>query len=358
MIGLFPAFRPLLNALDPETAQSLAMAALRSLPATPPAGAHSRLAMRAWGLDFPNPLGLAAGFDKDARVVDPLLGLGFGFVEAGTLTPKPQAGNPRPRVFRLPEDRAVINRMGFNSEGHSRALARLRARQGHGIVGINLGANKDSADRIADYVLGLEAFCQQASYIAVNVSSPNTPGLRNLQSRDRLGRLAERLGSAREKLAVKPPILLKIAPDLSDRELGDIAAIARGGAIDGLIVSNTTVSRPPLRSRRRDEPGGLSGAPLFALSTRQLAKLSLLTEGQVPLIGVGGVADGASAWAKIKAGASLVQLYTALVYDGPALIGRILDELDRHLSQAGFGRLSQAVGCEAERLAHQGLCGT
>ncbi|MCA3554654.1 quinone-dependent dihydroorotate dehydrogenase [Aestuariivirga sp.] len=353
----FPLARPLLHALDAETAHGLTLRALTRLPMGPAPVADPALAVEAFGLAFPNPLGLAAGFDKNAEAPDAMLALGFGFTEIGTVTPRPQAGNPRPRLFRLAEDRAVINRMGFNNEGHAAALRRLAARRGRGgIVGVNIGANKDSADRIGDYVQGIAAFAGVASYFTVNISSPNTPGLRGLQSRAELVQLLARLNAGRARQAEKPPMLLKIAPDLRGDELEDIAAACAGGAVDGIIVSNTTLSRGGLRSPHAKEQGGLSGLPLLPLSTRQLARMFLLTRGQVPLIGVGGVHDGASALMKIRAGASLVQLYSALVYQGPGLVTSILAHLSAEAARSGS--LAGQRGQDAAALAHQGSSGT
>ena len=287
-----------------------------------------------------------------------MLALGFGFTEIGTVTPRPQAGNPKPRLFRLSEDRAVINRMGFNNEGHAAARARLKLRQDRpGILGVNIGANKDSGDRIADYVAGIEAFSGLASYFTVNISSPNTPGLRALQSRNELEQLLGRLNAARVRAEFQPPMLLKIAPDLREDELEDIAAACAGGAVDGIIISNTTLSRAGLHSPQAAEQGGLSGAPLLALSTRQLARMFLLTAGKIPLIGAGGVEDGASALLKIRAGASLVQLYSALVYKGPGLVSEILAGLASALDRSG-GTLASLRGQDAAALAHQGSSGT
>ena len=316
------------------------------------------MAIQIAGIAFPNPLGMAAGFDKDGEVPDALLRLGFGFAEVGSITPLAQAGNPRPRLFRLEEDRAVINRMGFNNEGHDAALRRLAGRQGRGgIVGVNVGANKESDDRIGDYVKGIAAFSGAASYFTVNISSPNTPGLRALQSRAELEQLLARLNEARTKQAKRPPMLLKIAPDLRDDELEDIAATCAGGAVDGIIVSNTTLSREGLRSARAQEQGGLSGLPLLELSTRKLARMHVLTGGRIPLVGVGGVHDGPSALLKIRAGASLVQLYSALVYQGPALVGTILSFLAAEVARSGQS-LAQIRGRDAAALAHQGSSGT
>ena len=353
----FPFARPLLHALDAETAHGLTIRALSAMPAGVAAAADPRLAVEAFGLHFPNPLGVAAGFDKNAEVPDAMLALGFGFTEIGTVTPKPQAGNPRPRLFRLPEDTAVINRMGFNNEGHAAALRRLDARRGRGgIVGVNIGANKDSADRIGDYVQGIAAFAHVASYFTVNISSPNTPGLRGLQSRAELEQLLGRINDERARQERQPPMLLKIAPDLREDELEDIAATCSGGAVDGIIVSNTTLSRDGLHSGHAKEQGGLSGLPLLALSTRQLARMFVLTEGKIPLVGAGGVHDGASALMKIRAGASLVQLYSALVYQGPGLVTDILNHLAAEAAHHG-GSLASLRGRDAAALAHQGSSG-
>jgi dihydroorotate dehydrogenase len=354
----FPLARPVLHALDAETAHRLTIQALKAFPRVRPQATDPRLCVDAFGLRFPNPLGLAAGFDKNAEVPDQMLGMGFGFTEIGTVTPEPQAGNPRPRLFRLAEDEAVINRMGFNNEGHLAALARLEARRVNGgIVGVNIGANKESADRIGDYVRGIEAFSHVASYFTVNVSSPNTPGLRALQSRAELEQLLARLNAGRAGQAVRPPMLLKIAPDLRADELEDIAAACAGGAVDGIIVSNTTLSREGLRSPLAREQGGLSGKPLLALSTRQLARMHLLTQGRIALIGAGGVHDAASALHKIRAGASLVQLYSALVYQGPALVENILAGIGAELSRCGE-TLADLRGKDAAAIAHQGSSGT
>jgi dihydroorotate dehydrogenase len=350
----YPALRRLLFRLDPERAHRLTISALRYLPAM---ADRVNLPIRVCGIAFPNPLGLAAGFDKDAEVSGAILGLGFGFVEVGTITPRPQSGNPKPRLFRLVEDEAIINRMGFNNNGHGAALAKVAVRTS-GIVGINIGANKDSADRINDYIAGLQAFAPHASYIAVNVSSPNTPGLRGLQGKSELTELLSRLGATRKALAARPPLFLKIAPDLDERALEDIAEVCLSGLADAIIVSNTTVSRPPLKSPFAREAGGLSGVPLFALSTRQLARMSLITKGAMPLVGVGGVHDAETAWAKIEAGASLVQLYTGLVYRGPGVIGEILEGLRARLKERGFRSIEQAVGTRAEHWAYHGLSGT
>ncbi len=341
---------PLLRLLDPETAHDAAIAALGAGLVWPQKAATlPELRVEVLGLSFANPLGLAAGFDKNAAVVDPLLAMGFGFVEVGSITPKPQGGNPKPRLFRLEEDRGVINRMGFNNLGHAGALANLKRRRRAGIVGVNVGANKDAADRAADYVSGYETFAAVADYIAVNVSSPNTPGLRNLQARTELESLLSRLGEARERLAAagvqRKPLLLKIAPDLSAEELVDVAEVCLASRIDGVIVSNTTISRPAsLRSPHRGETGGLSGEPLFELSTRALAAMYRLVGHKLPLIGVGGVTTAAHAWQKIRAGASLVQLYSGLVYEGPGVVADICEGLAMRVRIAGKRSLTEAVG--------------
>lgn len=344
-MSVYALARPLLFALDPETAHRLTIKALR-MGVMPAAGADDPiLATTLAGLSLPNPIGLAAGFDKNAEVPDPLLRLGFGFVEAGTVTPLPQPGNPRPRMFRLVEDRAVINRLGFNNEGLDAFVRRLRARAGRpGIVGANVGANKDATDRIADYEGGVAAVRGHASYVTVNISSPNTPGLRALQSRDALAELVARTMAARGRSG--PPLFVKVAPDLADDDVRDIAEVAIAGGIDGLIVSNTTIARPALRSRHAGEAGGLSGAPLLAPSTQMLRAFRAATAGRLPLIGAGGVASGADAYAKIRAGASAVQLYTGLVYGGPGLVATIKRELAGLLRRDGFASVEAAVGAE------------
>ncbi|MBI1866900.1 MAG: quinone-dependent dihydroorotate dehydrogenase [Methylocystis sp.] len=349
MIGALGDFAmSMLRRLDPEDAHRATIAALRLTPPRTPARDDPRLAVRAFGLDFPNPVGVAAGLDKDAEVADALLALGFGCVEVGTLTPLAQPGNPRPRLFRLNEDRAVVNRYGFNNGGYAPALARLTKRRAPGIVGVNIGPNKDSSDRIADYVRGVEYFSDVASYFTINVSSPNTPGLRDLQEPAVLDELLARVLDARERATVPRPVLLKIAPDLSLAQLDDIVRAARKRRIDAMIVSNTTLSRPAsLRSPAAKESGGLSGAPLLALATRMLAATFLRVEGQFPLIGVGGVDCAAAAFAKIEAGASLVQLYTALVFEGPSLVARIKQGLAARLEMEKTS-LAACVGRRAE----------
>ncbi len=353
MIGLLDRLaRPLLRALDPEDAHALVMHALPLAPAwAAPAPDPPAFAVEAFGLKFPNPLGVAAGLDKDGLVFAPLLRLGFGFAEVGTVTPRPQPGNPRPRLFRLEADEAVINRLGFNNEGFDAVRRRLAGRgAGAGIVGVNLGANKDAHDRAADYVAGIEAFAGLASYCTINVSSPNTPGLRDLQQKSALDALLARVMEARERVASgrRVPVLLKIAPDLALPDLDEMVAVARARRVDGMIIANTTVGRPKhLRDRAAAEAGGLSGRPLFALSTRMLAETFVRVDRAFPLIGVGGVDSGEAAFAKIKAGATLVQLYTALVFRGLGLVGEIKRELMQLLRREGFENIRAAVGADA-----------
>jgi dihydroorotate dehydrogenase len=343
-MALYPLVRPLAFALDAERAHGLTIAALKRLPAGRPAALDPMLASKVAGLDLPNPVGLAAGFDKDAEVWRQMLGYGFGFVEVGTLTPVPQAGNPRPRLFRLSGDRAVINRLGFNNRGQAAARARLarRDRKG-GLVGVNIGANKESADRIADYAAGVRAMLGVADYLTINISSPNTPGLRDLQDASALGDL---LAAVTEARGAGPPLFLKIAPDLAPEEIDAIARAAIDHRIDALIIGNTTISRPALVSKRRGEAGGLSGAPLKALALERLRDFRIATGGALPLIAAGGIENGVDAFDRIRAGASLVQLYTALVYQGPGLAGEIVRELKLQLTRYGFHRLTDAVGTE------------
>jgi dihydroorotate dehydrogenase len=356
MPNLFPLVRPLLRALPAEGAHRLTLAALGCRFGGLVAGGGAEpdppsLGQTLWGRVFPNPLGIAAGFDKDAEVPDAMLRLGFGFAETGTVTPRPQAGNPKPRIFRLYEDGAAINRLGFNNRGLDKTLERLRARPrpgtGRGIVGVNLGKNRDTADDVADYLDGVRRVGALADYLVINVSSPNTPGLRDLQRRDILGDLLRRVVAARDETAPGTPLLVKIAPDLTATERADIAALAPETGIDGIVVANTTVARPPdLRSPHAGEQGGLSGRPLFVPSTVLLAEIYRLTGGTIPLIGVGGIASAADAYAKIRAGASLVQLYTALVFHGPALVGRIKRGLADLLRRDGFSSIGEAVGAD------------
>ena len=354
MIRAFDAFSlPLLRWFDPEDAHRLAIHGLKFLPPARPRPDDQKLAVRAFGLNFPNPIGMAAGFDKNAEVPDALLRLGVGFVEVGTVTPKPQGGNPRPRLFRLERDEAVINRFGFNSDGAEAVLRRLAVRAHFGgIVGVNVGANKDSGDRTADYVKLIETFAPVASYFTVNVSSPNTPGLRNLQQAEMLDDLLARAIDARERVrknAGESPVLLKIAPDLSLGELDDVVQIARSRRVDGMIVSNTTLARPStLREQTRArESGGLSGRPLFRLSTRMVAETYVRVEGAFPLVGVGGIDSGGAALTKIRAGASLIQVYSALVYKGLGLVEDIKNDLASTLLRTGRDSLSEIVGADA-----------
>jgi dihydroorotate dehydrogenase len=325
---IYRLIRPLLFALDPETAHRLAILALKTglyprVPAPDP-----RVAWRVLGLDFPNPIGLSAGFDKNGEVVDAALALGFGFVEVGTVTPRPQAGNPKPRMFRLTADRAIINRLGFNNDGHDAVYRRLAGRKRAGIVGVNLGANKDSPDRIADYVAGVRRFADVASYLAINISSPNTPGLRDLQEKDALTRLLGEVANARTALTKSPPILLKIAPDLDNGALADVMEVALASGIDGMIVSNTTTVRDGLTDTRlAQEAGGLSGRPLFRRSTEVLATVRKLVGDKLALVGAGGVDSADAARAKFAVGADLVQLYTGMIYEGPGLARRIAADL-------------------------------
>lgn len=342
-MSLYTLARPLLFRLDPERAHGMTIAALKALPGGP-ARFDPRLASTVAGLSFPSPVGLAAGFDKHAEVFGPLLRLGFGFVEVGTLTPRPQPGNPRPRLFRLPADRAVINRFGFNSHGQDAALPRLRDRLRRGIVGVNLGANKDSEDRIADYAAGVRRMAPVADYLTINISSPNTPGLRQLQDEGALRDLLAAVRAARPLGG--PPVFLKVAPDLGEDEPRQIVRAAIDHGIDGLIVSNTTIGRPPLRSLHAGETGGLSGAPLKPLALAALRRFRAETGGGLPLIGVGGIGSADDTWERIRAGADLVQLYSALVYEGPGLARRIARGLVRRLDRAGLANIAEAVGSE------------
>ena len=349
MNGLFGLGQALLLALDPERAHDLAVKSLELglYPrATEPD--DKRLAQRIFGLDFPNPIGMAAGFDKDARVPRELLATGLGFVEVGTLTPRAQSGNPLPRVFRSQVDRAIINRLGFNNEGQEAALERLQRRPA-GVVGVNIGAGRDSSDRIADYVLGIERMGSVASYFTVNISSPNTPGLRDLQAPETLDALLKRALTARGALAKKPPLLVKLAPDLADADLPEVVDVIVANGVDGIVVSNTTLMRDGLKDATfARETGGLSGRPLFTRSTRMLARVYQLTQGKLPLVGVGGVDSGETAVAKIEAGACLLQLYTGLVFEGPGLIGRIKQALVVAIERAGAHDLKPLIGARAD----------
>jgi dihydroorotate dehydrogenase len=338
------ALRPIVFGIEPETAHRLSINALKCGLHPRPTRTRPALQRRLLGLDFPNPFGTAAGYDKNAEVPDALLSLGFGFVEVGTVTPRPQTGNPAPRVFRLVRDGALINRLGFPSEGHEAVYRRLAARERRGIVGVNIGANKDSPDRIADYVAGVTRFADVADYIAVNVSSPNTPGLRDLQEKRALGDLLARVVAARD--AGRIPLLLKIAPDLDDNALAIIAETALASGIDGMIATNTTVAREKLQDlAQAKEAGGLSGRPLFERSTAVLARLRRAVGRDMVLIGAGGIDSAAAAVAKIRAGADLVQLYTGLVFDGPDLPARLLAEVPPLLA----GTIADMVGVDADR---------
>ena len=356
MIDLYPVVGPLLRGIDPETAHGLTIKALSAGLGPVVRGADDPiLRTRVLGMEFANPVGLAAGFDKNAEVVDPVLRMGFGFAEAGSVTPRPQPGNPRPRLFRATAQGAVINRMGFNNEGLDAFAARLERRRDDprrapGVFGANLGKNKDTADAADDYVIGVKRLAPLADYLVVNVSSPNTPGLRALQGREPLRVLLGRVLDARAAcgLTRPPPLLLKIAPDLTEEDKSDIAAVALDSGIDGLIVSNTTIARPPeIPEPLRAEAGGLSGRPLFGPSTAVLKEMYRLTGGKLPLVGVGGIASGADAYAKIRAGASLVQLYSALVYAGPGLVSAIKRDLAALLRRDGFASVADAVGADA-----------
>jgi dihydroorotate dehydrogenase len=342
-LQLYPLIRPLAFALDAETAHRMTVAALKVMPVRRPPDFPASLRTTVAGLEFPTPVGLAAGFDKNAEVAEQMLSLGFGFVEVGTLTPRPQAGNPRPRLFRLRGDRAVINRLGFNNRGQPDAFQRLiECSHMHGVIGVNVGANKDSSDRIADYVAGVRAMAPVARYLTINISSPNTPGLRGLQDEGVLDELL----AAVQAVGANKPIFLKVAPDLGEGDPERIVRAALDHKIDAIIVSNTTVSRPPLKSRHAGEAGGLSGAPLKALALESLRKFRRASAGEIPLIGVGGIASADDAWERIRAGASLVQLYTAMVYEGPHIGARIARGLAERVASAGFANIAEAVGSE------------
>jgi len=350
-MNIYDLARPLLPLVSPEIAHNLSLAALawglgpRSHTPVDPA-----LALTLWGKRFANPLGLAAGFDKNARVIGPMLDLGFGFVEVGTITPRPQSGNSKPRLFRLDEDHGIINRLGFNSEGMEAVVGRLENwRQGGrpGIVGVNIGKNKESQDATADYGAGARRLGAYAEYLVLNISSPNTPGLRDLQALAELEQLLDAVAEGLSGLDQRPPILVKISPDLSDEALDDISTLATAGRMDGLMISNTTIDRPDiLKSPDRDEQGGLSGRPLFASSTRMLADCWRATDGKVPLVGIGGVCSPEDAYAKIRAGATLVSLYSCLVFEGPALVSRIISGLGPLMRGDGFTTISEAVGAD------------
>jgi dihydroorotate dehydrogenase len=351
MTGIYNLIGPALRCLDPETAHGMALAVLRcgvvpaqSIPHDP------MLGVRLWGLDFPNPVGLAAGFDKDGEVPDAMLDQGFGFVEIGSVTPLPQPGNPRPRLFRLPGDGGIINRMGFNNKGAAAARRQLAKRAGKpGIVGVNLGKNKETEDAGSDYAKGIAELAPYAAYIVVNVSSPNTPGLRALQGREPLAALLKTVRATLDKVVTEntPPLLLKIAPDLSDEDKTDIAHVILSCGVDGLIATNTTIDRPHgLTGSAQTQTGGLSGRPLFDLSTRVLGDMYRLCGGKIPIIGVGGINDAETAYAKIRAGAALVQLYSALVYEGPGLVGQIIRGLGERVRADGFSSIGDVVGID------------
>jgi dihydroorotate dehydrogenase len=356
-MSLYRFLWPLLSRLDPEVAHRVAVLALtsgaaglvyRSRPADPV------LRSQVWGRSFPTPIGLAPGFDKNAEVVGHMAGLGFGFSEIGGVTPLPQPGNPRPRLFRLAEDRAVINRFGFNSDGAavvSARLAKLRATDRTSIIGVNLGKNKESADAAADYVAGVKAFATLADFIVINVSSPNTPGLRALQGVDTLVALTRAVRQAREQTGSHAPLLFKIAPDLDISEVADICRVALAEKMDGMVISNTTIARPAtLTSPHKGETGGLSGAPLFEPSTQMLREVYALTEGALPLIGVGGVATPEQAYEKIRAGASLVQLYSAMVYEGPGIVKTLTQGLAKLVRRDGYSSVAQAIGADHRKV--------
>jgi len=346
-MDIYSLTRPFLFALDAERAHELTLrgvALADKLGIPSPAASTQADSLQVMGLQFPNRVGLAAGLDKNAIAVDGFSRLGFGFIEVGTVTPRAQPGNPAPRLFRLPDEQAIINRMGFNNEGLEAFAGRLARRQG-GVVGANIGANKDSEDRVGDYVTGLRRLWGLASYFTINISSPNTPGLRALQTRDALQELLGRLGEARDALppAGKVPMFLKVAPDLDDAEVEAISDVVAEAGLDAVIVSNTTISRPPLKSAQAGETGGLSGAPLMDLSTQTLRLFHQAAEGRFPLAGAGGVSSGADAYAKIRAGACVVQLYSALVFSGPGLVGRIKTDLAARLRADGFSSTAEAV---------------
>jgi len=350
MIDLYGLAGPLIRLLDPETAHGLAIKALSAgLVPAPATFEDAVLEQTLWGRSFVNPVGLAAGFDKNAEVMEAMLGQGFGFVEIGSVTPKAQPGNPRPRLFRLAGDGAVINRMGFNNDGMDAVATRLERRSAEGLVGVNLGKNKNSEDANADYRQGIIKLAALADYLVINVSSPNTPGLRNLQGRDPLQGLLEAVLAARRAATPEnpPPLLLKIAPDLSDEDKSDIAEVALSTGIDGLIATNTTIARPEsLRDANAKEGGGLSGRPLLEPSTRVLSEMYHLTAGKIPLIGVGGISSGADAYAKIRAGAALVQFYSAMIYHGPGWVQTIKAELAALIKADGFSSITQAIGAD------------
>jgi dihydroorotate dehydrogenase len=344
-VSLYPLVRPFVFALDAERSHRLTIGALKAVPGRHPPHFPESLGSRVAGLHFPSPVGLAAGFDKDCEVPERILDLGFGFVEVGTVTPKPQAGNPSPRLFRLREDRAVINRMGFNNQGQAAAFQRLLGcTRLHGVIGVNIGANKDSTDRIKDYVDGVRAMSPVARYLTINISSPNTPGLRQLQDEGALRALLSAVEEARQPNG--PPLFLKVAPDLGQGEPDQIVRVAIQHKLDAIMVSNTTLSRPLLKSKWSNEAGGLSGEPLKPLALKALRDFRSASGGEIPLIGVGGIANSDDAWERIRAGASLVQLYTAMVYEGPGIARRIAAGLAERVARHGFANIAEAVGTE------------
>jgi dihydroorotate dehydrogenase len=352
-MSLYHTIWPALAVLDPETAHRSAIGALKLGAArlfSPQRPDHPCLRTTVWSRTFPNPVGLAAGFDKNAEVVGPVASLGFGFVEVGGVTPLPQPGNPRPRMFRLTEDRAVINRLGFNSDGLATVQARLQELRLSGmpcILGVNIGKNKESTDAVQDYVTCVQSLAPLSDFLVINVSSPNTPGLRALQNVESLVALTRAVRHARERVGANVPLLFKIAPDLAVSDVSDICRVAMSEKMDGMVVSNTTISRPDaLKSSFKNELGGLSGAPLFERSTQMLREVYALTEGKLPLVGVGGISSAEQAYTKIRAGASLVQLYSALVYEGPGLVRKITAGLAALLQRDGFSHVAEAVGAD------------
>lgn len=355
---IYPLLKPVLFKIDPETAHRAAIRALAAgVVPSQPVLAHGPLHIRVSGLDFRHPIGLAAGFDKNAEAAVPLFSQGFASVECGTVTPRPQMGNPKPRMFRLPEDEAVINRLGFNNDGLGMLRRRLQTAQGKlaqarahgGVLGINIGKNKDSEDAVADYVTMLQGVAEYADYVTVNISSPNTPGLRDMQAGSALSELLDGVCGAREKLSTRVPLWLKVAPDLNDEQVAAMVETLSAYPLDALIVSNTTISRPEtLLGQHKAEQGGLSGKPLFALSTDRLKLFRRLTGGKIPLVGVGGIASAEDAYAKIRAGASLVQLYSALAYHGFGLVTDIRRGLATALERDGFSSVSEAVGADVK----------
>lgn len=358
--ALYDIARPALFAFNPEDAHELVLKSLElGLYPRDTSGDPASLQMHVWGLTFANPIGIAAGFDKDARVPDAALGLGCGFAEVGTTTPVAQSGNPKPRLFRLPADRGIINRLGFNNAGHAATLQRLKARRGGGIVAVNIGANKESADRAGDYVAGLQTFYDVATSFTVNISSPNTPGLRDLQAPEQLDDLLRRIMAARAELVAagkpKRPVTVKIAPDIAEDDVAAVCQQLTAHDVDAIAVSNTTLARPHLLEREGKQGGGLSGRPLFERSTVMLARVYQATGGRVPLIGIGGIDSGETALAKIEAGASLIQLYSGLVYEGPGLIRRIKNDLAETCRRRGVGQISELVGSQVSRWAGRSL---